>query len=181
MWTSRVALSRCGRRKRSHSERTRTTRRVPLSSSLGTILRNWITVHPGGPWLFCQSGEVMRSKKRSRTTGHQSGEGQAKTLGARMKMVRNREGVGISPITKRCHRAFRSFESPGTPSRCAGPDSPSIPPLAGVRVHLPGLDGYLSASGAYPFHTHSMACGRNCCWALPTLWWAPRQNRYRYS
>src|SRR4051794_22044101 len=28
---------------------------------------------------------------------------------------------------------------------------------------------YLSFFGTYPFHTHSMACGRNCCWALPTL------------
>ena len=56
---------------RSHSERT--TRRVPLSSTLATVLKEWIAIHPGGPWLFCQSGEVKRSKKRSRTTGHQSG------------------------------------------------------------------------------------------------------------
>ncbi len=86
-------------KKRSHSERT--TRRVPLSSALTSILRDWIAVHPGGPWLFCQSGEVERSKNRSRTTGHQSVEGRAKTLSGRMKTVRNREGVGISPITSR--------------------------------------------------------------------------------
>jgi integrase len=84
-------------KKRSHSERT--TRRVPLSSDLGSVLREWIVVHPGGPWLFCQSGEVQRSKKRSRTTGHQSMGRRAKTLSGRMKTVRNREGAGISPIT----------------------------------------------------------------------------------
>ena len=50
-------------KKRSHSERT--TRRVPLSSSLAAVLKEWIAVHPGGPWLFCQSGEVERSRKRS--------------------------------------------------------------------------------------------------------------------
>src|SRR5262249_6514175 len=37
---------------------------------------------------------------------------------------------------------------------------------------------YLSVFAAYPFQTHSMACGRNCCWVLPTLWPEPRQNRY---
>src|SRR3954447_16586632 len=44
-----------------------------------------------------------------------------------------------------------------------------------------GRDDYLSVFGAYPFHTHSMACGRNCAWALPTPWPDPRQNRYWYS
>ena len=84
-------------KKRSHRERT--TRRVPLSSSLAVILKDWITIHPGGPWLFCQAGEVQRSKKRSRTTGHQSGDDRAKTLGARMKTVRNREGTEVAPLT----------------------------------------------------------------------------------
>src|SRR4051812_28530519 len=37
---------------------------------------------------------------------------------------------------------------------------------------------YLSYFAAYPFQTHSMACGRNCAWALPTLWPELRQNRY---
>ncbi len=85
-------------KKRSHSERT--SRRVPLSSALASILREWVAVHPGGPWLFCQAGEVGRSKKRSRTTGHQSGDGRPKTLGGRLKTVRNREGVGVTPLTK---------------------------------------------------------------------------------
>src|SRR5262249_48502842 len=30
----------------------------------------------------------------------------------------------------------------------------------------------------YPFQTHSMACARNCAWALLTLWPESRQNRY---
>ena len=54
-------------------------------------------------------------------------------------------------------------------------------PSPGPPRSPPGGDDYLSVFGAYPFHTHSMACGRNCCWALPTLWPAPRQNRYWYS
>ncbi|WZP00531.1 tyrosine-type recombinase/integrase [Isosphaeraceae bacterium EP7] len=72
---------------------------MPISSALAAILRDWIAIHPGGTWLFCQSGEVERSKKRSRTTGHTSGEGRAKTAGERMKSVRNREGPGITPLT----------------------------------------------------------------------------------
>ncbi len=39
----------------------RTTRRVPLSAFVQTVLRNWLAVHPGGQHLFCQ-GEVIRSK-----------------------------------------------------------------------------------------------------------------------
>ena len=63
---------------------------------------------------------------------------------------------------------------------------PLVPklPLPRHRTNLgrlPGRDDYLSVLGAYPFHTHSMACGRNCAWALLTLWRAPRQNRYWYS
>ncbi len=41
--------------------------------------------------------------------------------------------------------------------------------------------GYFPCFSPYPFHTHSMACGRNCACALPTLWPAPRQKRYWYS
>ncbi len=65
------------------------------------------------------------------------------------------------------------------------PPVPSIVERA-IGIALPtkgriGYDDYLSVLGAYPFQTHSMACGRNCCWALATLWRAPRQNRYWYS
>ena len=64
--------------------------------------------------------------------------------------------------------------------RCVPPGAERathISPSAAVVVR----GDYLPAFGAYPFHTHSMACGRNCCWALLTLWRAPRQNRYWYS
>lgn len=84
-------------KKRSHTERT--TRRVPLSPILAAILSSWIAVHPGGPWLFSQAGEVRRSKKRSASTGHQSGEGRAKTLAGRNETVRNRAGVAVAAVT----------------------------------------------------------------------------------
>lgn len=47
------------------------------------------------------------------------------------------------------------------------------------RSHYQGTtEAYFPAFGAYPFHTHSIACGRNCACALPTLWPALRQKRY---
>lgn len=85
-------------KKRSHSERT--SRRVPLTSALAAILRVWIAAHPGGPWLFCQAGEVGRSKKRGRTTGHRSVATRPTTIAGRAAGVRNREGTGITPLTK---------------------------------------------------------------------------------
>jgi len=39
----------------------RTSRRVPLSAFVQTVLRDWLAVHPGGQHLFCQA-EVVRSK-----------------------------------------------------------------------------------------------------------------------
>jgi hypothetical protein len=42
-------------------------------------------------------------------------------------------------------------------------------------------ENYFPPFAVYPFQTHSMACGRNCDWALPMPWLAPRQNRYWYS
>jgi integrase len=44
----------------------RTTRRVPLSSHLAEVLREWLENHPGGQTLFSQASTVARSKtKRS--------------------------------------------------------------------------------------------------------------------
>lgn len=44
----------------------RTTRRVPLSSRLAEVLREWLDTHPGGQTLFTQETTVTRSKtKRS--------------------------------------------------------------------------------------------------------------------
>ena len=55
-------------KKRAHDRRT--TRRVPLSTALATILTEWLKAHPGGPYLFAQAEHVERSKKRSLSTGH---------------------------------------------------------------------------------------------------------------
>src|SRR5206468_2015062 len=47
-----------------------TFRRVPLTASLATVLKEWLALHPGGKYLFCHIEEVARSKKRSQPTGH---------------------------------------------------------------------------------------------------------------
>ncbi len=41
----------------------RTTRRVPISPALEQVLRDWLTQHPGGSFLFAQTIVVERSKK----------------------------------------------------------------------------------------------------------------------
>ncbi len=69
-------------KKRSRSQRT--TRRVPLTPFLKEVLKDWLAIHPGGPALFCQAGEIARSKKRSRTTGHQSGKKRPSSQKGRM-------------------------------------------------------------------------------------------------
>ena len=56
------------------------TRRAPLTTVLKEALQAWLSVHPGGNTLFCHAGPVERSRKRSSTTGHQSGAVRAKTL-----------------------------------------------------------------------------------------------------
>lgn len=86
-------------RERKRSKGKRTTRRVPLSPALAAILKAWLAEHPGGVHMFCQPEEVARSKKRSRTTGHQNGKGRATTNKGRMATVRRRERPGILPLT----------------------------------------------------------------------------------
>jgi integrase len=44
----------------------RSTRRVPVSPFLKAALVDWLKVHPGGQYLFCQQSEVCRSKTRGR-------------------------------------------------------------------------------------------------------------------
>jgi integrase len=46
----------------------RTTRRVPLSSRLSDALKNWLTIHPGGPMLFAQHADVPHSKTKRTTS-----------------------------------------------------------------------------------------------------------------
>ena len=60
----------------------------------------WLAIHPGGHALFCHDGEVRHSKKRSRTTGHQNGEGRATTLKGRLATVKLRtEKPSAGPLT----------------------------------------------------------------------------------
>ena len=77
-----------------------TTRRVPLSPFLAGVLKDWMAIHPGGSYLFCQAGIVVRSRKRSRTTGHSNGKARPTTLKGRLADVREREEPGILPLTE---------------------------------------------------------------------------------
>ena len=86
-------------RERKRTRGKRTTRRVPLSTALASVLRSWLEDHPGGPYLFAQSEEVFRSKKRSRTTGHQNGEERPRSLKGRLASVSERDRPGILPLT----------------------------------------------------------------------------------
>lgn len=85
---------------RKRSKGKRTTRRVPLSATLKRVLREWLKEHPGGEYLFCHGGEVARSKKRSRTTGHKGEKTRASTLKGRMGTVRQRERPTFGQLTK---------------------------------------------------------------------------------
>jgi integrase len=56
-------------REKKRARGNRTTRRVPLSSRLAEVLREWLGRHPGGQALFGQGAAVARSKsKRSGAT-----------------------------------------------------------------------------------------------------------------
>jgi integrase len=78
----------------------RTTRRVPLSAFLAAVLKKWLASHPGGPYLFCNTAVVARSKTRSRTTGHLGEKRRPTTLGGRLAAVKERERPGCGPITE---------------------------------------------------------------------------------
>src|SRR5881227_3234217 len=78
-------------REKKRSRKQRTTRRVPLTPFLAGVLKEWLSNHPGGTALFCHAGEVFRSKKRSRTTGHKSDKKRPSSLKGRMATVRQRE------------------------------------------------------------------------------------------
>jgi integrase len=84
-------------RKRVHGRRT--TRRVPLSTSLASILADWLNRHPGGDYLFAQAEQVERSKKRSRTTGH-PWKDRPGAVKERLAAVRDRDRPGILPLTE---------------------------------------------------------------------------------
>ncbi len=91
------------REKKKNRRKTETERYVEMSTLLERVMRDWLEGehHPGGPFTFCQTEVVGRSKKRSRTTGHQSGPDRAKTLSGRKATVRERtERPGHAPLTK---------------------------------------------------------------------------------
>jgi integrase len=87
-------------REKKRSRKQRTTRRVPLTRFLARVLKDWLAVHPGGHALFCQEGEVFRSKKRSRTTGHQNAKVRESSLKGRMATVRQRQKPPAGALTK---------------------------------------------------------------------------------
>lgn len=77
-------------REKKRSRKQRTTRRVPLTPFLAGVLQDWLEDHLGGQYLFCQQGEVFRSKKRSKTTGHRNEQVRSSTLKGRLATVKNR-------------------------------------------------------------------------------------------
>lgn len=87
-------------REKKRSRKQRTTRRVSLTPFLAGVLQEWLNVHPGGQNLFCHSGEVFRSKKRSKTTGHQNEKTRPSSLKERMTTVKKREMPGLGELTR---------------------------------------------------------------------------------
>jgi integrase len=78
----------------------RSTRRVPMTPFLKQVLTDWLAIHPGGPALFCHAGTVARSRKRSRTTGHQNDKKRPSSLKGRMETVRKREQAAHAALTR---------------------------------------------------------------------------------
>jgi integrase len=95
-------------REKKRSRKQRTTRHVSLSPFLKEVLKDWLAVHPGGKYLFCQAGTVARSKKRSATTGHRGEKTRPTSLKARTAGVTKREAPPALPVTRdEAHDHFR--------------------------------------------------------------------------
>ncbi len=92
-------------RERKRVKGKRSTRRAPMTPLLRGAIEAWLAVHPGGPTLFCHTGEIGRSKKRGRTTGHLHGKERPTTRKARQASVRLRhDAPPPSPLTvSECH------------------------------------------------------------------------------
>src|SRR5262249_23065895 len=85
-----------------------THRHVPLTPFLVGVLKEWLTAHPGGPHLFCLASVVTRSKKRSRTTGHQNEKVRPSSLKGRMATVKPQREQPITPLSrKEVHDHFK--------------------------------------------------------------------------
>jgi len=124
-------------REKKRSRGQRTTRRVPLTPFLKEVLRDWLAVHPGGPALFCHAGTVVRSTKRSRTTGHQNEKKRPSFLKGRMATVKKREQLAARnrPGAVRCPSTGRQ---PTPPCR-----NPALSPLLSQhprRIQRPATD-----------------------------------------
>ncbi|MHB1423789.1 MAG: tyrosine-type recombinase/integrase [Gemmataceae bacterium] len=87
-------------REKKRSRKQRTTRHVSLTPFLKKVLRDWIASHPGGQFLFSHSGEIARSKKRSRTTGHRGEKTRPSSLKGRLATVHRREAWGHEALTR---------------------------------------------------------------------------------
>jgi integrase len=85
-------------KKRNRSRRT--TRRVPLTGQLATVLKEYLSAHPGGSTLFSQGGVVVRSKKRSATTGHQDEKVRPSSLKGRLATVKKRDEAAAGGVTR---------------------------------------------------------------------------------
>lgn len=95
-------------REKKRSRRQRTTRRVPLTPFLASVLKEWLAAHPGGPALFCHAAEVPKSKKRSRTTGHKGVKDRPTSLKGRMATVSRRQQPEQGALTPdEAHDHFR--------------------------------------------------------------------------
>lgn len=71
-----------------------------MTPFLKKVLKEWLAIHPGGSALFCHAGIVARSKKRSRTTGHQNEKKRPSSLKGRMANVRKREQPAQGALTR---------------------------------------------------------------------------------
>jgi integrase len=86
----------------------RSHRRVPLTPFLAGVFTGWLAEHPGGPHLFCLSGFVGRSRKRSRTTGHKGERTRESSLKGRTAGVRGRDEQPPAPLSrKEAHDHFK--------------------------------------------------------------------------
>ena len=95
-------------REKKRSKGRRTTRRAPLSPMLSAVLKEWLTVHPGGQTLFCHASIVERSRKRSRTTGHKGEKTRASSLSGRLSGVQGRDSPEVGPLSEReAHDHFK--------------------------------------------------------------------------
>lgn len=87
-------------REKKRSRKQRTTRHVSLAPALAAVLKDWLAVHPGGKFLFCQAGVVARSKKRSQTTGHRGERSRPSSSKGRLAGVKKREEQAPQAVTR---------------------------------------------------------------------------------